>query len=183
MTKVSIKSRSSLYCLRVPRSREPVLYRGFQNVCPDSPRFKRNTSFPSSRQQRHQRRSEVVTTGVRHGIRGVPSTLRVKIDTTWSATQVGLRPVKSGLGGHDDGVWGVDDGVKNSSLPLRKRGRTAGSGCATFSGFTGVENDYVGEKRNGKHIRILRKSAVFVLHLIHLVSAPYKKDDHQMSQR
>ena len=36
---------------------------------------------------------------------------------TWPATQVGLRPVKAGLGGHEAGVFGVDDGVDNTSLP------------------------------------------------------------------
>ena len=41
-------------------------------------------------------------------------------------TQVGPRPVEAGLGGQDDGVWGVYDGVENTSLPLWKRGRT---GC------------------------------------------------------
>ena len=40
-----------------------------------------------------------------------------KNDTTWPATQVGLRPVKAGLGGHEAGVFGVDDGVENTSLP------------------------------------------------------------------
>ena len=43
---------------------------------------------------------------------------RVKIETTWSATQVCRRRVKVGLGGHDDGVWGVDEGVEKTSLPL-----------------------------------------------------------------
>ena len=38
--------------------------------------------------------------------------------TTRPATQVGVRPVKAGLGGHDDGVSGDDDGVGNTSLPL-----------------------------------------------------------------
>ena len=38
-----------------------------------------------------------------------------KIDTTWPATQVGLRPVKSGLGGHEAGLFVVDDGVTNPS--------------------------------------------------------------------
>ena len=41
-----------------------------------------------------------------------------KMDTTWPATQVGPRPVKAGLGGHEEGVFGVDDGVENASLPL-----------------------------------------------------------------
>ena len=31
---------------------------------------------------------------------------------TWPATQVGLRPVKAGLGCHEAGVFGVDDGVE-----------------------------------------------------------------------
>ena len=44
-------------------------------------------------------------------------------DTTRPATQVGLRTVEAGLGGHDDGVLGVDEGVENASLPLSKRRR------------------------------------------------------------
>ena len=32
--------------------------------------------------------------------------------------KVGLRPVKSGLGGQDDGVCEVNEGVENPSLPL-----------------------------------------------------------------
>ena len=43
---------------------------------------------------------------------------RAETGTAWAATQVGLRPVESGLGGHDDGVWEVDEGVENTSLPL-----------------------------------------------------------------
>ena len=73
----------------------------------------------------------------------------VKIDMTWSATQVGLRPVESGLGGHEDGVRGVDDGVENTSPPLRKRVRMTMSECATFSDFRGVDNEILSESRNG----------------------------------
>ena len=69
---------------------------------------------------------------------------------TWPATQVCLGTVKAGLGGHEAGVWGVDEGVENTSLPLRKRVRMAKSDYATFSDFLSDENDYVGEKRNGK---------------------------------
>ena len=65
---------------------------------------------------------------------------------TWSETQLGPRPVKSGLEGHDDGVWGVDDGALNVSFLLWKRVRMAGSECATFSDFTRVVKDLV----NGK---------------------------------
>ena len=46
--------------------------------------------------------------------------LRVEIDTTWSATQVGLRPVESGLGAMRRVIGGVDEGVENASLPLWK---------------------------------------------------------------
>ena len=56
-----------------------------------------------------------------------------KNDTTWSATQVGPRTVKAGLGGHEAGVFGVDEGVENTSIPLRKRGRMAMFVCVTIS--------------------------------------------------
>ena len=39
-------------------------------------------------------------------------------DTTWMATQVGLRGVKAGLRGHDDGASGDDEGVEKASIPL-----------------------------------------------------------------
>ena len=42
---------------------------------------------------------------------------RLYKDMTWPAAQVGQRSVKAGLGGHDDGVSGVDDGVENTSIP------------------------------------------------------------------
>ena len=61
---------------------------------------------------------------------------------TRPATQVGLRPVKLGLGGHDAGVWGVDEGVEHPSLPLGKRDRPVRSECPTFSEFAGVNNDF-----------------------------------------
>ena len=39
----------------------------------------------------------------------------LKLGTTWSATKVGPRRVKVGLGCHDAGVSGVDDGVEGAS--------------------------------------------------------------------
>ena len=42
----------------------------------------------------------------------------MKIDTTWPGTQVGLRLVNAGLGGHEEGVFWVDEGVEKTSLPL-----------------------------------------------------------------
>ena len=73
----------------------------------------------------------------------------VKTDMTWSATQVGLRPVESGLGGHGEGVRGVDGGVENSSITLWKRVLMTRSECATFSDFRGVDNEILRESRNG----------------------------------
>ena len=72
----------------------------------------------------------------------------------WPATQVGLRTVKSGLGGHEKGVSGVDDGVKSTSLPLWKRGRLAGSDCATFSAFRGVDSENASDNRRCKNDRV-----------------------------
>ena len=43
-------------------------------------------------------------------------------DPTWSATRVGVRGVKVGLGGQDDSVSGDDQGVENTSLSISKRG-------------------------------------------------------------
>ncbi len=90
--------------------------------------------------------------------------------TTWSATQLGPRPVKPGLGGHDDGVWGVDDGVENTSHLLWKRMRTAVSECATFSDFTDVETDLVNENREYKNISRQSRNALLNLQcrFIHL---------------
>ena len=72
----------------------------------------------------------------------------LKRGTTWPATQVGLRPVKSGLGGHDDGVSGDDEGVERSSILLSKRRRLAVSDHATFSDFVGSDNESACEKQN-----------------------------------
>ena len=69
-------------------------------------------------------------------------------DTTRPATQVGQRPVKAGLGGHDDGVLGDGEGVKKASIPLRKLWRTALSECATLNDFVGVENTHSSENRS-----------------------------------
>ena len=71
-----------------------------------------------------------------------------KTDTTWSATQVGLRTVEAGLGGHDAGVSGVDEGVSMSSFPISKRGRLALPDCPTFSGFVASGNENTGENRS-----------------------------------
>ena len=48
-------------------------------------------------------------------------------------------------------LFGVDEGVENTSLPLLKRGRTVLSDCATFSGFTGIDNEGYIEKQNHKN--------------------------------
>ena len=71
-----------------------------------------------------------------------------KMGTTWSATQVGLRRVKAGLGGHDDGVSGVDEGVEETSIPISKRGRMTWSEYTTFSDFWAVESETDNAKQN-----------------------------------
>ena len=86
--------------------------------------------------------------------------VRVKIDTTWPATRVGLRPVKSCLGGHEAGVLGVGEGVEKTSIPMLKRGRMALSECATFMAFIRVENDYDCKKRNGTYGTIPQETVI-----------------------
>ena len=76
-----------------------------------------------------------------------------KMDTTWPATQVGPRPVKSGLGGHEAGLFGVEEGITNPSPPIMKRGRMVMSKCPTFSDFTGIDNDPVSEIVNERTAR------------------------------
>ena len=64
----------------------------------------------------HWRRYVGLTTGVttlfRRGIDGG----QTGNDTTRPVTQVGLRTVKAGLRGHDDGVSRVDEGVETSTF-------------------------------------------------------------------
>ena len=74
------------------------------------------------------------------------TTRKAKNDATWSATQVGLRPLESGLGGHDAGVFWVEEGVETTRLPLLKRGRTAVSECVAFSDIRGSMDENVSEK-------------------------------------
>ena len=75
---------------------------------PRFPTFKGNISrcLPSSRlvPRSSWRRHDMCHEEVSDGVIGV----QAGSDTTWSATQVGLRTVKAGLGGQDDGVSGVD---------------------------------------------------------------------------
>ena len=75
---------------------------------------------------------------------------QAKDEPTWTATQVGPRPVEAGLGGHDAGVSRVDAGVGNASFTLLKRARIEVSECVAFSGFRGVDNDIIGEKQKKK---------------------------------
>ena len=66
-----------------------------------------------------------ITTGVTTLCLAVLSGVEGGNDTTRPATQVVLRPVESGLGGHEDGVSGDDEGVENASIPLWEQGRMA----------------------------------------------------------
>ena len=80
------------------------------------------------------------------------------------------RPVKSGLGSHEKGVWGVDDGVENASIPLWKRVRLAWSDCATFSDFRGVDSENASENRRCKNDRVSHDMHFDRRHGIELVS-------------
>ena len=71
----------------------------------------------------------------------------LKRGTTWPATQVGLRTVKSGLGGHDDGASGDDEGSKSNRYRYRN-GDEGVSDSATFSGFVGADNHFVSENQS-----------------------------------
>ena len=86
----------------------------------------------------------------RQGVWWVLSMFRVEKDTTRCATQVCLRRVESGLGGHDDGVCGVDEELGNTSLSSRKLGGMVRSDGPAFSGFTGASNESCSEKQNHK---------------------------------
>ena len=99
------------------------------------------------------------------------------------AIEVCLRPFETGLGGHDEGVFWVDAGVENASLPLWKRVRMSWSECATFSGFTGVEKDSVGDGCNRKQVSYRRRSAVITRCLTGPVSADHSKNCRKMSHR
>ena len=100
----------------------------------------------------------------------------VDFDTTWPATQVLMRPIKSGLGGHDDGVSGVDDGVDKTSLPLRKRGRRSGSVGATLSDFRGIANQVVCENKNDKRLVIDNVILSPMHHRLFIFRATQEKD-------
>ena len=58
------------------------------------------------------------------------------------------------------GCYGVDDGVEKASLPLWKRVRTTMSEYTIFSGFTGLANDVVSEKRKGKNTDHLSRDSL-----------------------
>ena len=86
----------------------------FQNVRPRFPIFEGDFSrrLPSSQrvQRGSWRRHDGCHDAVSEGVDGE----RAGSDTIRRATQVGPRGVKSGLGGHDDGASGDDEGVKNA---------------------------------------------------------------------
>ena len=121
-------------------------YRSFQNMRPPF-QFSKSTSPDVS--LLHNAFKEAhgdVTTGVTRLFLSGVDRERAGNETTQSATQVGPRAVKSGLGGHDDRASGVDDGVERAPLPLCKRGRSAMSEYVPFSGFCGKGNDLGREK-------------------------------------
>ena len=83
--------------------------------------------------------------------------------TTRPETEVGLRPIKGGLGDQESGVSGGWRGVKKSSLQLSKWGRLAVSDCATISEFVGVDNENLSENGNGLKISRHHQCSPFIL--------------------
>ena len=59
-----------------------------------------------------------ITTRVTTRFPGVVDGHQAGYEGVRQATQVGPRTVEAGLGGHDDGASGVDEGVGSVSLPL-----------------------------------------------------------------
>ena len=59
-----------------------------------------------------------ITTGVTTRFPGGVDGHQAGYDGIRSVTQVGPRTVEAGLGGHDAGVSGVDEGVESALLPL-----------------------------------------------------------------
>ena len=106
-----------------------------------------------------------------------------KKDTTWSAPQVCPRPVESGLGGHEEGVLAVDDGVEDASLPLRKRGRTTKSVCATFSDFIGVENQNDSENQNTRRYVVDNDTLLVTPHPFLFIRAEQQKNEGELFKR
>ena len=92
-------------------------FKSFQIIRPRFPIFE----VDFSRHLTHnvfQEAHDDITTGVtRRYLTGVDGE-RAGNDTTRPATQVGPRTVEAGLGGHDDGASGVDEGAGNASIPL-----------------------------------------------------------------
>ena len=98
----------------------------------------------------------------------------MKNDTTWPATQVGPRPVKAGLGGHEEGVRGVDDGVKKASPPLWKRGRTVQSDHAAFSDFRMVDDQNGSQNQIHSRDAASREVSNECSYVISLLAAEYR---------
>ena len=82
------------------------------------------------------------------------SGVRAGNDATWPVTQVVLRPVKAGLGGHDAGVSGDDEGVEDAPISLWKRGRIVLTESPTFSVFVPAPKDIFSEDQNQKNTTI-----------------------------
>ena len=86
-----------------------------------------------------------------------------------------LRRVESGLGGHDEGVFGVYERVENASLPLRKRGRTALSICAPFSDYEGPGMK-VASKMKAVRMDLIDNDMLFAeSHLFYIILAAQPK--------
>ena len=95
--------------------------------------------------------------------------------TTLPAIQVGLETVKAGLRDHDDGVSGVDEGVKNWSIWFWKLVRTVLSDCASFSRFMGLLNEIAYDTWNRFRETPFHPVLLNVLTYIRLLTAKFCK--------
>ena len=64
------------------------------------------------------------------------------------ATQVGPRGVEAGLGGHDAGASGDDEGVEKILIPIRNRGQMVLTESPTFRDFVPAWKDIFSENQN-----------------------------------
>ena len=115
----------------------PPLYRCLQNIRPLLSKYKPNAfkiyALPFQNPQSTHTTSDIAIKGIGDDVQDLTTGVttrslsgvegeRAGNDTTRLATQVCRRRVESGLGGHEEGVGGVDDRIENASL-------RCGNGC------------------------------------------------------
>ena len=129
-------------------SQHRSIYRSFQNIWPALSEIVNQHSRRAGAPRRHQRRRQGHHDRGKTRFQRVLSGVQAGYDMTWSATQVVPRPVEAGLGGHDAGASGDDEGVEKTLIPLWKQGRLALLETPTFIGFVPARKDCFSENQN-----------------------------------